>query len=116
MVLVDDEVAGAKVGEALQRSARRGGARPGTPAARMPQLKRETVKARAARLRQAAEERRSRWLDSQVGTRPTVLIENSEKGHSVGFVPVRIADSKRGELGTARITDREQGSLIGIFE
>ena len=32
--------------------------RPNTPAARMPQLEREIVKARAARLRQAAEERR----------------------------------------------------------
>jgi threonylcarbamoyladenosine tRNA methylthiotransferase MtaB len=43
--------------------------RPNTPAARMPQLERELVKARAARLREAAEERRSRWLDGLVGTR-----------------------------------------------
>ena len=75
--------------------------RPNTPAARMPQLEREIVKARAARLRQAAAERRSRWLDGLVGTRQTVLIENSEKGHSDGFAPVRIAGSKRGDLGTA---------------
>ena len=36
--------------------------RPNTPAERMPQLAREVVKARAARLRAAASERRSRWL------------------------------------------------------
>ena len=90
--------------------------RPNTPAARMPQLERELVKARAARLRQAAEERRSRWLDSLVGTRQTVLIENSEKGHSDGFAPVRIDGSRRGDLGTARITGRDQETLIGIFE
>jgi threonylcarbamoyladenosine tRNA methylthiotransferase MtaB len=90
--------------------------RPNTPAARMPQLERETVKARAARLRQAAEERRLRWLDGQVGTRQTVLIENGEKGHSDGFAPIRIARSKRGDLGTARITGRSEESLIGMFE
>lgn len=90
--------------------------RPDTPAARMPQLERELVKARAARLRQAAEERRIRWLDSLVGTRQTVLVENSEKGHSDGFAPVRISDTKRGDLGTARIIGRDGDTLIGMFE
>jgi threonylcarbamoyladenosine tRNA methylthiotransferase MtaB len=90
--------------------------RPNTPAARMPQLERELVKARAARLRHAAEERRSAWLDGLVGTRQTVLIENGEKGHSDGFAPVHINGSKRGDLGTARITGREGDLLIGIFE
>ncbi|MCL6740162.1 MiaB/RimO family radical SAM methylthiotransferase [Sphingomonas sp. RB56-2] len=90
--------------------------RPDTPAARMPQLERELVKARAARLRQAAEERRLRWLVGLAGARQTVLIENSEKGHSDGFAPVRIAGSKRGDLGTARIVGRDHDILIGIFE
>ena len=90
--------------------------RPGTPAARMPQLERELVKARAARLRQEAAERRSRWLDSLVHSRMTVLIENSEKGHGDSFAPVRISGSKRGDLGTALITGRDQETLIGIFE
>ena len=44
--------------------------RPDTPAARMPQLPRELVKARAARLREAAAARRDRWLDSLAGSRP----------------------------------------------
>jgi threonylcarbamoyladenosine tRNA methylthiotransferase MtaB len=90
--------------------------RPNTPAARMPQLERELVKARAARLRHAAEERRSAWLDGLVGTRQMVLIENSEKGHCDGFAPVGIAGTKRGDLGTARIIGRNDDQLIGIFE
>ena len=90
--------------------------RPNTPAARMPQLERELVKARAARLRHAAEERRTRWLDGLVGSRQTVLVENSEKGHSDGFANVHIAGSKRGDLGQATIIARDGDTLIGIFE
>jgi threonylcarbamoyladenosine tRNA methylthiotransferase MtaB len=90
--------------------------RPNTPAARMPQVEREIVKARAARLRQAAEERRLAWLDGLVGTNQTVLIENSEKGHTNCFAPVRIDGSKRGDLGSARIIGRSEDHLVGIFE
>jgi threonylcarbamoyladenosine tRNA methylthiotransferase MtaB len=90
--------------------------RPNTPAARMPQLEHETIKARAARLRTAAEERRTRWLDGLIGIRQSVLIENNEKGHSDGFAPVRIAESKRGDHGAALITGRDGDTLIGIFE
>jgi threonylcarbamoyladenosine tRNA methylthiotransferase MtaB len=82
----------------------------------MPQLERELVKARAARLRQSAQERRLRWLDGLVGTRLSVLIENSEKGHSDDFAPVCISGSKRGDLGQALITGRDIDHLIGIFE
>jgi threonylcarbamoyladenosine tRNA methylthiotransferase MtaB len=90
--------------------------RPNTPAARMPQLEHETIKARAARLRLAAADRRTRWLDGLVGSRQTVLIENSEKGHSDSFAPIHIAGSKRGDLGTARVVGRDNDTLIGIFE
>ena len=78
--------------------------RPTTPAARMPQLPRELVKARASRLRTAAADRRVRWLDSLVGTIQPVLIENNGKGHSDSFAPVAIAGAQRGEAGRARIT------------
>ena len=90
--------------------------RPNTPAARMPQLEREIVKARAARLRQAAEIRRLAWLDGMVETRQTVLVENREKGHSDGFAPVHIAGTIRGDLGIATIVGRDEDHLIGIFE
>ena len=89
--------------------------RPNTPAARMPQLERELVKARAARLREAAAERRSAWLDALVGTTQPALIENSEKGHSDHFAPLVIAGSKRGDAGLAHITGRVGTHLVGAF-
>jgi threonylcarbamoyladenosine tRNA methylthiotransferase MtaB len=85
--------------------------RPDTPAARMPQLSRELVKARAARLREAAAERRSRWFDSLVGSTQPVLIENSAKGHTGNFAPVAIEGSKRGETGLALIIGRDGDHL-----
>jgi threonylcarbamoyladenosine tRNA methylthiotransferase MtaB len=90
--------------------------RPNTPAARMPQLPRELIKARAARLRDAAAQRRSRWLDEQIGTVPPVLIENHGKGHSDAFAPVFIHGADRGQAGRARITSRTADHLVGVFE
>ena len=89
--------------------------RPGTPAARMPQVEPAIVKARAARLREAAAARRSQWLDGLVGTTQRVLIENSAKGHSDGFAPVRIDGAARGDSGTARISGRDGHQLVGMF-
>jgi len=89
--------------------------RPNTAAARMPQLERELVKARAARLRETAAKRRSAWLDNQIGSAQPVLIENNEKGHTDSFAPVVIAGSKRGDHGVARITGRNEDSLVGVF-
>ena len=89
--------------------------RPDTPAARMPQVEREIVKARAARLRAAAAARRSAWLDGLVGTTQRVLIENGAKGHSDGFAPVMITGTSRGEIGDARILSRDGDQLIGAW-
>ena len=88
--------------------------REGTPAARMPQLEREVVKARAARLREAAAERRSRWLGSLVGTQQRVLIENHGKGHSDGFAPVHIDGALRGHAGIARIVAHHGDHVTGV--
>ena len=90
--------------------------RPNTPAARMPQVEREIVKARAARLRDRASAHRDAWLQRLVGTAMPVLIENSAKGHSDQFAPVRIDGSTRGDSGIARIVGRDDQHLIGIFE
>ena len=89
--------------------------RPDTPAARMPQLPREVVKARAARLRGAAEDRRRRWLDSLVGTDQRVLIESGGRGHADNFAPVAIADADRGRSGIARIAERRDGRLFAVW-
>ncbi len=85
--------------------------RPNTPAARMPQLPRDVVKARAARLREAAARRRSRWLDSLIGSTTPVLIENNGKGHSDSFAPVRIEGAVRGQAGRAKVTGYDSEHL-----
>ena len=87
--------------------------RPNTPAEHMPQIPREVVKARAARLRDAAAKRRAHWLDSLVGTEQRVLVENGGKGHADNFALVRL-DAARGDLVTARIVGRDDDHLIGV--
>jgi len=90
-------------------------ARPNTPAARMPQLPRQLVKARAARLREAAAERRARWLESMIGTVQTVLVENSGKGHTDNFAPVAVQGASRGDSGAARISGRQGDHLSAVW-
>ncbi|WP_309602937.1 radical SAM protein [Sphingomonas sp.] len=91
--------------------------RPGTPAARMPQVERELVKARAARLRDRAAVRRSNWLDGLVGSHQRVLIENERgEGHGASNAPVRIAGAAKGSIIDAIITARYGNHLIGNIE
>jgi threonylcarbamoyladenosine tRNA methylthiotransferase MtaB len=90
-------------------------ARPNTPAARMPQLAHEVVKARGARLREAAAERRSRWLESLVGTVQPVLIENGGKGHTDHFAPIAVDGAARGQTGVARITGLNGNQLTAVW-
>jgi threonylcarbamoyladenosine tRNA methylthiotransferase MtaB len=89
--------------------------RPDTPAARMPQLPREIVKARAARLRDTAAERRRRWLESLIGTGQAVLVESSGKGHANNFAPIVIPGAARGETGIARVTGRSGDHLTAVW-
>jgi threonylcarbamoyladenosine tRNA methylthiotransferase MtaB len=89
-------------------------ARPGTPAARMPQVERETVKTRAARLRETAAARRNAWLGSLVGSSQRVLVENHGKGHSDGFAPVLVEGAGRGETRRVQITARDGDHLVGV--
>lgn len=89
--------------------------RPETPAARIPQLAREVVKARAARLREAAAGRRRAWLRSLVGSVQPVLIENGGKGHADNFAPVAIDGDFRGQTGQARITGFEDDHLTAVW-
>jgi threonylcarbamoyladenosine tRNA methylthiotransferase MtaB len=88
--------------------------RPNTPAARMPQLPHEVVKARAARLRDAAAERRTCWLESLIGSKQSVLGEGDDKGHADNFAPVVIDRIERGEIVEARITGRDGDQLVGV--
>jgi threonylcarbamoyladenosine tRNA methylthiotransferase MtaB len=65
--------------------------RPGTPAARMPQIDRRVIKERAQRLRDKGEIALRRYLESQVGRQRRVLTERGGIGRTEQFTAVRLA-------------------------
>jgi threonylcarbamoyladenosine tRNA methylthiotransferase MtaB len=65
--------------------------RPGTPAARMPQVNGNAIKDRAKRLRETGEAALRRRLAREVGSTRQVLIESDRQGRTEHFVPVAIA-------------------------
>jgi threonylcarbamoyladenosine tRNA methylthiotransferase MtaB len=65
--------------------------RPGTPAARMPQLDRAIVKERAQRLRAKGEAALHAHLEAQVGAQRLVLAERGGIGRTEQFTAVRLA-------------------------
>ena len=92
-------------------------AKNGTPAARMPRVEPELVKARARRLREAAARRKAAWLQDLVGTRQCVLVEREDgSGHAENFAPVRAIGAPVGEITNVRIDGVENGILIGVKE
>ena len=64
--------------------------RPGTPAARMPQVARAIVKSRAAALRARAAARRAKWLQSLVGETLPVLAERDGTGYAPNYARVAL--------------------------
>ncbi len=64
--------------------------RPGTPAARMPQVLRDVVKARAAELRARAAARRAVWLGNLVGETLPVLAERDGTGYAPNYARVAL--------------------------
>lgn len=64
--------------------------RPGTPAARMPQLGPGLIKSRAAELRAAVAAERAQWLASLVGKTLQVLAERDGTGHAPNFARVAL--------------------------
>src|SRR6201997_253547 len=65
--------------------------RPGTPAARMPQVAGDVVKERARRLREKGAAALARHLDGEIGARRQVLVETGGVGRTGQFMPVRLA-------------------------
>lgn len=61
--------------------------RKGTPAAKMPQVERTTIKARAERLRETGRQALTRHLTAQAGTTQPVLIERVADGLARGRIP-----------------------------
>ena len=86
--------------------------RPGTPAARMPQVAPATVRARAAQVRAAVATERARWLDSLLGQTREVLAERDGTGHSPDFAPYRMpAGAAPGALVALTPTRIREGML-----
>ena len=72
--------------------------RPGTPAARMPQVAGEAIKSRAKRLRAAGEAALQRRLAAEVGSTRQVLIESATQGRTEHFLPVAISGEAPGAV------------------
>lgn len=88
-------------------------ARPGTAAARMPQLDGAVVSARAARLRALGARLLQRHLAGEVGRRRAVLVEAGGRGHTQYFTPVRLARPLvRGTVADLRIAGHDGTRLI----
>ncbi len=85
--------------------------RQGTPAARMPQVRREVVKERAARLRAAGEAAYAKHLMAAVGTRQSILIERDGIGRTEGFTMAAIGAGQPGEIVEAVITGHDGARL-----
>ncbi|MGB3876541.1 MAG: tRNA (N(6)-L-threonylcarbamoyladenosine(37)-C(2))-methylthiotransferase MtaB [Shinella zoogloeoides] len=78
--------------------------RPGTPAARMPQLDRALIKDRAARLRETGKRLHEAHLVSMIGREETILVENNGLAHTENFTLVDAAGLKPRDLVPVTIT------------
>jgi threonylcarbamoyladenosine tRNA methylthiotransferase MtaB len=95
-------------------------ARPGTPAARMPQLAGDIIKDRAAALRDAGARQRAKTLEARVGTRQYVLVEKSGEGRTPCFARVQFQAAskapKSGDIIPVRITGHDGARLLGEMD
>lgn len=86
--------------------------RPGTPAARMPQVAKPVIKQRAAELRHTVARLRGEWLDRHVGTELEVLAEQDGTGYSPDFARVKVPDgTAAGTIMRITPTAHEMGLL-----
>ncbi|UQR63900.1 tRNA (N(6)-L-threonylcarbamoyladenosine(37)-C(2))-methylthiotransferase MtaB [Bradyrhizobium sp. C-145] len=77
--------------------------RPGTPAARMPQVAGSAIKERARRLRAVGEAALRQRLQAEIGTTREVLIESEGQGRTEHYLPVAIAGERVGSVVSLRI-------------
>jgi threonylcarbamoyladenosine tRNA methylthiotransferase MtaB len=89
-------------------------ARPGTPAAKMPQVPVAVRRERAARLRELGTVQVDAWLTRQVGHTAQVLMETAQSGRTEGFAPVLLDESAEpGQILPVRLTGRDGDRLVG---
>jgi threonylcarbamoyladenosine tRNA methylthiotransferase MtaB len=85
--------------------------RPGTPAARMPQVAREIAKERAARLREAGERALTRHLDAQKGKILRFLAERGGAARAADFTLARTPGVAAGSMIEAFVTGHDGRAL-----
>ena len=86
--------------------------RPGTPAARMPQLDEAFIKERARLLRVKGQERLHAFLSAEIGATRQVLVENAKTGRTEHFAPVRFTQEMApGAIVRASISGRGEAHL-----
>ncbi|MEM8852665.1 MAG: tRNA (N(6)-L-threonylcarbamoyladenosine(37)-C(2))-methylthiotransferase MtaB [Pseudomonadota bacterium] len=87
--------------------------RKGTPAARMPQVEGQVVKARAARLRTLAAARLDATLAGRVGAPASVLVEDKGRGRTEDYLPARVeGEAPPGAVVKGRAVAAEEGMLV----
>ena len=85
--------------------------RPGTPAARMPQVKGNEIRERARRLRAAGEVALQKRLASELGHARQVLIESATQGRTEHFIPVAISGETPGTVRRLNVTGHDGARL-----
>ena len=86
--------------------------RPGTPAARMPQLPRDVIKKRAAELRESVAKVRTEWLAAHVGKRFEVLAEKDGSGYTPDFARIALPHgTAAGSILSVTPTQLDKGLL-----
>ncbi len=89
-------------------------ARPGTPAARMPQVPVKVRRERAALLREAGERQLEAWLDSRVGAEAAVLVEDGVRARDDYYAPVTLDRAlDAGMIARVSVEARDGGALEG---
>ena len=90
-------------------------ARPGTAAARMPQVAPAIVKARAAALRQKGEAALRAHLGREIGMRRRLLMETREEGRTEQFTRARLAhEAAPGTILDVTITGHDGRQLLAL--
>ena len=88
--------------------------RPGTPAARMPQLTRAVIKPRAERLRQAGEAALARHLERQVGRTLMGLVEREGLARAEDFTEIAFdGEAEAGKVVALRVTGYDGRKALG---
>jgi threonylcarbamoyladenosine tRNA methylthiotransferase MtaB len=85
--------------------------RPGTPAARMPQVAGNEIRERAKRLRSTGEAALRKRLASELGHTRQVLIESATQGRTEHFIPVAISGETPGAVRALKITGNDGARL-----